>query len=131
MKTPAAKTVTTQLDPTHYAEVVKGKSIRLFGTMQKSAPVAGDMFATHMVHYSRAFVVGDIATYDSFNLVYTGIITAIGDKTVTITERQYAQDGTYEDKKKHMLKLQVFGWRNREFDAVKTAEHNSNELNYI
>lgn len=130
------KTNTVQLEATHYAEVVKNQSIRLFGTTTKSeyAPnyaKTGFDRTDKSMHYTRSFAVGDVATYDSYNLIYTGIITAIGDKTVTIIERHHSQDGASHDGKKHMLKLAVFGWRNRDFDAAKASEHNSNEMNYI
>ena len=59
-----------------HADIVKGKSIRLFGveTNRGAGPLS----------YDRTFKVGDIVVTGSYNLTYTGPILAIGAKTVTV-----------------------------------------------
>lgn len=68
-----------------------------------------------------SFRLGDTAEFDSFNLSYTGRITGISPKTIVI--EQY---GT-----RHKLNLYEFCWRNWDFDAVKTAARNAEEMMYI
>jgi len=69
------------------------------------------------------FTIGDPAEYDSYNLLYVGIITAITDKTVTIQPK-------YENKKRR-LKLQDFAWRNWNFNAERVAQENFETSQYI
>ena len=64
----------------------------------------------------RRFEVGDEAEYDSFNLQYTGIIRAIGPKTVTV-------ESSFEGKKR--LKAAEFGWRNWDFNSAEVARRNA------
>lgn len=74
----------------------------------------------HGVHqgtpFDITFHVGNSAEYDSYNLKYTGLITAIGAKTVTITAR---------GERAHRLDLYTFSWRNYDFDADKISSHNN------
>jgi hypothetical protein len=70
------------------------------------------------------FEIGDTATYDSYNLVYTGEIVQISEKCVTIRPK-------YETKKTKRLKLSEFCWRNWDFDAEQTALRNSETMTYI
>ena len=74
----------------------------------------------------RSFVIGDEAEYDSYNLSYTGTITKISDKAVTIV----AYKGS-RNEKAHRLDLNKFCWRNYKFDAVKTAAENADTMMYI
>jgi hypothetical protein len=71
--------------------------------------------------------VGDIAEYDSYNLSYTGTITKITEKCVTIV--------AYPDhprmSRAHRLDLNAFCWRNWDFDAAATAKRNSEEMMYL
>jgi hypothetical protein len=69
--------------------------------------------------YRLEFNVGDSAVYGSYNLVYTGTITAIGEKTITITERT----GTV-----HRLSIYEFNWRNNDFDADEIFRANSETM---
>ena len=88
------------------AEVIPGQSVRLFGTQHnRVAPLDFDI----------TFAVGDIAVRDSYNLVYTGIISAIGPKTVTILDH----DRTYK------LDLYTFANRNWNYDAERIHKRNS------
>jgi hypothetical protein len=92
--------------PTEYAVDVKpGRSIQIYrnGTA------------------CRSFQVGDEAEYDSYNLNYTGTITAITDKAVSILK--------YGETRR--LNIYEFCWRNWDFDAVKTAARNAEEMMYI
>lgn len=70
---------------------------------------------------STIFAVGDTATYDSYNLIYTGEIVGITDKTVTIVDND----------KQRRLKLAEFVRRNWDFNAEEVAEHNSRMLHII
>ena len=71
----------------------------------------------------KEFHIGDEAEYDSYNLKYTGIITSITEKTVTIQPKY--------DNKKRRLKIDSFVWRNWDFDSIKVAEQNFDTMNYI
>lgn len=70
--------------------------------------------------------VGDEAEYSSYNLSYTGQITKITEKTVTIV----AYPGS-RMARTHRLSLNEFCWRNFDFDAVATAKRNSEEMMYL
>jgi hypothetical protein len=72
------------------------------------------------------FQVGDTAEYDSYNLSYTGKIVKITDKCVSIVAYPGSQMA-----KTHRLDINAFCWRNWDFDAVKTAERNSDTMMYI
>lgn len=76
--------------------------------------------------YRRDFKIGDEAEYDSYNLSYTGTITNITAKTVTITE-----DFGLARARVHRLDLAEFSSRNWDFDAAKTAASNSDTMRYI
>lgn len=69
----------------------------------------------------RSFELGDTAEFDSYNLSYTGTITAITNKTVSI--EQY---GTV-----HRLTIYDFCWRNWAFDAADTAARNHETMIYL
>lgn len=68
--------------------------------------------------YERKFKIGDIAIYDSYNLVYTGEIVAIGAKTVTIRDMR----------RNHQLDLAEFSMRNWQFNEVETERRNAEEM---
>ena len=74
-------------------------------------------------HCPIRFGIGDPAEYDSYNLKYTGTITNITEKTVTIQPK-------YENKKRR-LKLQDFAWRNYDFNSEKIAAENFETMLYI
>ena len=71
-----------------------------------------------------SFAVGDVAEYDSYNLSYTGKITKITDKCVSIVE-------PYRNGKTHRLDLDTFCWRNHNFNAAETARQNAETSMYI
>ena len=74
----------------------------------------------------NTFALGDEAEYDSYNLSYTGEITKITAKQVTIV----AYKGTGCEKTKR-LDLYTFCWRNYDFDAAETAAKNFDTMQYI
>lgn len=91
------------------AEVIPGQSVRIFGTQyNRINPKAFDL----------TFKIGDLAEYDSFNLIYVGTITKIGPKTVTITETGY-------DARSHQLDICSFARKNWDFDYERIAKQNS------
>jgi hypothetical protein len=70
--------------------------------------------------------VGDLAEYDSYNLSYTGKITKITEKCVTIV----AYPGSTIETT-HRLDLNTFCWRNWDFNAAETAARNAETSMYI
>ena len=70
--------------------------------------------------------VGDEAEYGSYNLSYTGTITKITEKCVTIVAYPNSSMS-----RPHRLSLNEFCWRNWDFDAVATAKRNNEEMMYI
>jgi hypothetical protein len=108
----SSKTVTVEnIAQGHHARIVPGKSITLYGFETNS-------FTPHS--YETSFEIGDSAEYNSYNLSYVGIITSITAKTVTIVAYHGTSSATT-----YRLSLERFEWRNREFDAEKTAKRNS------
>lgn len=71
----------------------------------------------------KVFKIGDEAEYDSYNLIYTGKIVSITDKSVTI-QPKYAKGNK-------RLKLVDFAWRNYDFDSDKVAAKNAETSMYI
>jgi len=95
------------------AQISKDKKlIRLFGFNRYGPTDDG---------YSNEFQVGDTAEYDSFNLSYTGEITKITEKTVTIM----AYPGNPTMERTHRLDIHQFAWRNYDFNKEETARKNS------
>ena len=73
-----------------------------------------------------SFVVGDEAEYSSYNLSYTGLITKITDKAVTIVAYPGSKIAV-----QHRLSIEEFCWRNFKFNAAETARKNHEEMMYI
>lgn len=74
----------------------------------------------------RSFRVGDTAEYHSYNFSYTGQITSITEKGVSIV--------AYPDSpsaRVHRLDLYNFCWRNEDFDLEETAKRNHEVSMYI
>ncbi len=84
---------------------ITADSIRIYGThgTSKRSP------------FDRTFKLGDLAEHDSYNLVYTGLITAISAKRITIND----------DGKIHCMQLHDFINRNWDFDAIATGKRNA------
>jgi len=112
LKAKLVKPVTIEnISTGHHARIEPGKSITLYGFETNS-------LTPH--NYETRFELGDVAEYDSYNLSYTGIITSIAAKTVTIVSYFGTSSATT-----HRLSLEKFEWRNREFSAEKTFKRNS------
>jgi hypothetical protein len=90
-----------------HAAVVPNASITLWGLDRNH--VSG------LRPYRIEFKIGEIAVYGSYNLIYTGVITAIGEKTVTIDD----------DGKVTRMSIYDFSRRNSNFNADRVAEHNN------
>ena len=95
----------------NHAVVTTGESVTLWGVQTRRT--------TGLAPYRLTFKVGDFAVYDSYNLVYTGLIVAIGAKTVTIeascTGRKSAKQ----------LSIAEFSRRNWNYNAEKISRQNS------
>jgi|LakMenEpi03Aug12_release.lakeMendotaPanAssembly.Ray.scaffolds.fasta_scaffold2144657_1 hypothetical protein len=70
-----------------------------------------------------SFGIGDMAVYDSYNLVYTGTISSITEKTVTIIR------AGYQSAKR--LKIDQFAFYNYDFDAERIGRENAETSWYI
>jgi hypothetical protein len=90
------------------ADIEPGVSIRIYGTRQSQ-------------QYDLTFKIGDTASPDSYNLIYTGKIVAIGPSTVTI----------HWHSKNTRLGLYEFSWRNYDFNAKEIADKNFETSQYI
>jgi hypothetical protein len=103
-----------------YALVSKGR-VELFGIIpagRRYEQVNGRMVpTTEAKAYSRSFAIGDEAEHHSYNLSYTGLITSVTTKGVTIDKGH--NDG------KARLDLESFDSRNWDFDAVESADRNT------
>ena len=75
---------------------------------------------TGLLPYRTEFKLGDTAVCGSYNLIYTGTIVAIGEKTITVEE--YA--GTC-NARKHRMTIAQFSARNRHYDAEYIFKNNS------
>lgn len=115
-----------------HAIVEPGRRITLLGDMPESyieaCHVHEDCRANYAVatacarhalgakaSYRKVFELGDDAVYGSFNLVYTGRIVAIGEKTVSIEDMG----------RTHRLDLATFNRRNWNYDADRIRKRNS------
>lgn len=109
-----------KIDPNKNADIIKNESIRIYGL--EKGRVRYDQQTKQTTHYTLAyditFKIGDEAVYGSYNLVYTGKIIKIGEKTVTIAKG-------HGDRNKQ-LDIDTFISRNYDYDAQKIFERNSN-----
>lgn len=93
-----------------HADVTPGKSIRLHGIeTNRHEPKPHDL----------TFKVGDTAVHGSYNLVYTGTITSIGAKTVTIK-------GNFG--KPTRMSIYDFNFYNNDYDAERIAARNADTM---
>jgi hypothetical protein len=99
------------------ADIVKNKSIRIYGIgdTRQTYDKATNTFTSQKPAFDLTFDIGSQAVYGSYNLIYTGTITAIGEKTVKI--EKYG--------KTHQLDLHTFISRNWDYDAHKIFKQNS------
>tara|TARA_R110000824_G_scaffold95253_16_gene229163 strand:- start:67 stop:423 length:357 start_codon:yes stop_codon:yes gene_type:complete len=105
-----------EVGPGEWFEVIPGKQVRLFGIKEKIS-YRGHTRVVSLAPYEKIFKIGDEAEYDSFNLKYTGKITSIGAKTVTI-------DPGHGDSKRR-LRLPEFHRRNWKFDSDAIEARNA------
>jgi hypothetical protein len=91
-----------------FAQVKRNEAIRIWGSYSRS-------------EFDRAFYIGDLAEYDSFNLSYYGQIISITEKTVSIKT----------DNKTKRLKLSEFIWRNHNFELAEVRRNNAETHNHI
>ncbi len=87
-----------RVEPGFKAEVIPGVSVRIFGT-DYNGP------------FDLTFKLGDVAVYDSFNMVYTAKVENIGPKTVTVGKRR--------------LDICTFAQRNHDYNADRIFKRNS------
>lgn len=108
-----------RVDVGQHAEITVGVSIRLFGSY-KSYPYNKELSRSVEtdVAYDRTFAIGDTAEYDSYNMHYLGSVTAIGEKTITIT------DGS----KVRRLSIFDFAHRNHDLDLEAISARNSDVM---
>jgi len=99
--------------------IVPGASILLHGTDTKSR--------REPVTYSKMFKIGDQAECGAYNLIYTGVIRAITEKTITIVENEDSP-GCREV---HRFDVAEFDRRNWDFDADEVKRHNAEESQCI
>ena len=79
-----------------------------------------------LVEAGTKFAIGDEAEQGSYNLIYTGEITKITDKCVTIVRHKgTSMERTYR------LSMYEFCWRNFNFNAKRVREHNNVEMQCI
>lgn len=86
-----------RVEPGFKAEIVPGVSVRIFGTDYKG-------------RFDLTFKLGDVAVYDSFNMVYTAKIKSIGPKTITVGSRR--------------LDICTFAQKNHDYNAERIAKRN-------
>lgn len=101
--------------PTDFFVELTKNSITLFKN-EKGVQVKG-----------TTFVVGDEAECDSYNLRYTGVITKITEKCVTIVEHK----GNPNMERTFRLSLNEFCWRNFDFNAATVHAKNLEEMMYL
>jgi hypothetical protein len=99
----------------HNAEIVTGKTIRLYGT--DTNHVDGDK------PYDRTFKVGDTVAVGSYNFTYLGKIVGISEKTVTVQEELGG--------KQTRLDLYTFDRRNYDLNLVEIARRNADTATAI
>ena len=114
-------------DNGHHVIVRPGVSIHVTGSSLRQPPyikhtaadgsTAFERTAPRVEFYSTTFRVGDTAVYDSFNLVYTGTIVSIGEKTVKIAHPH--------SKRSTVLDLAEFSSRNRFFSLDAISDRNA------
>lgn len=111
------KTITIELENNSFADIVPGKSIRLYGERKAMS------YRAHAVKFDITFEIGATAEYDSYNLSYLGTIEKITAKTVTIRPRH--------GRKARRLRLSEFNWRNRHFDLEAIRASNADTMMHI
>lgn len=89
-----------------------------------------------MVYFNKTFKIGDECIYDSYNLYYTGTITKITEKAISIWTGWYKGRGgrtSARTNKKEIKRLSIheFCWRNYNFDSEEIEAKNNETSKYI
>lgn len=105
------------------AEVTPGVSVRIFGVMTNHAKFDPILRRTvsDPVHFDRVFKVGDVVEHGSYNLSYTGKITAIGKSTITIERSDIGSSAT-------RMGLYEFVDRNYNLDLARIERENAETM---
>lgn len=98
---------------TFNAEITPKVSIRIFGTQTNRA--------NGPIDFDKTFVIGDEVVYGSYNLIYTGKITRIGPKTITVKHYEHTDTTS-------RMKVSEFVWRNWDFNAEEIQSRNSDTM---
>ena len=99
---------------------VTSRTVEIFGSVQwHKGGQNGQPVEFFRRKFAQSFQVGDVAVYDSWNLIYVGTIVSIGTKTVSIKTES---DGI------RRLSLYEFCDRNWNFNAERIDHHNATEL---
>lgn len=102
----------------HHAEIVPGESITLMGERDVCFHAANTndekRYITTKAEYRITFRIGDLAEYDSYNLVYLGRIVSITEKGVTIEAHG----------RRHRLDVYGFSNKNCDFDLESIQRRN-------
>lgn len=115
-----------------FATIIPGDSIMLHANLYLSYRECKDRgldpYPPPTEMRSTFFAIGDEAIYGSYNLIYTGKIVSITEKTVTIEEEPHNDQ---KQGKRHRLSLYDFAWRNKNYNASEIAEHNAETMRCI
>ncbi len=111
------------------ADIVLGKSIRIYGTLKTYVKNVWTRRGRENVYedvpFDRTFVISEFAEYDSWNLSYYGPITKISANSVTIADKNFSSD------RKKRLDLYTFISRNVNFNHIRANEKNAEEMMYL
>lgn len=107
----------------HHAEIVPGVRVRLFGLLKAGRKLVmgpeGRYVPCEESVYRVDFKIGDEAVCAGGNLTYTGTITAITAKTITVVQYHGTSNAhTYR------MSLADFDGKNWDFDAEAIAKRN-------
>ncbi|AHM59347.1 hypothetical protein D770_05400 [Flammeovirgaceae bacterium 311] len=94
------------------------KTIKIWGT---NPDYSGKLGAVVNKYFQKTFKVGDHVEVDSYNLIYTGAILAIGEKTVLVECHS----------KNKRMNLAEFVRRNYDLNLEKIARSNADTRQYI
>lgn len=116
---------TGKVDEYAHADISKGKWIRIYGLLPQERDYNRLTRATTAFRqvYDLTFKIGDTCVYDSFNIIYTGSIVSISEKTIAI-------DRGAGYSKKVMLDIATFIRRNQDYDARRIESNNEAERRF-
>jgi len=136
MQTKATKRLESHVLVGRFAAIVPGVRIELFGCCDNGLWHAGKHVP--IKSYSKVFLLGDLAEYNSFNLVWMGPIQQITTKTVKVarggsTGRVARDDMNVPVKgvRCSMFSIQQFDSKNWQFDVADTIRRNNETSRYL